>query len=194
MFCKILKKAAAISFFSLISFCFARELIIYRPENRGDMNDVRCWVKIEDEEGNDVTYTCGTATYEWAYQSNVSQIDWSKGFSAVFQKTNRNKVNYYQKTWYLSGGMAMHLNLKPGKYIISVYTPADQHSFVTQLNSTVDGEWKSNTFTYNSENPVNVIFVSPTANDNGFYNGGWYIDYRAPAFYKYTKPKRNAVE
>ena len=84
----------------------------------------------------------------------------------------------------------MHLNLKPGVYKISVYTPQETHQYVTELSSVKDGMWDSNRFEYNSENPVNVIFVSPTANENGFYNGGWFIDYKSPSFYKFTKPKQ----
>ncbi|WP_177206240.1 hypothetical protein [Treponema bryantii] len=34
-------------------------------------------------------------------------------------------------------------------------------------------------FEYNTENPTKVIFVTPTRNDNGFYNGGWIIDYKS---------------
>ena len=42
-------------------------LIIYRPENKGQMNEIRCFLRIQNEEGKDVTYNkdfC-TATYEW---------------------------------------------------------------------------------------------------------------------------------
>ena len=82
-----------------------QSLIIYRQDNKGTMNDIRCFLKLEDEEGNDVTYTACTATYEWMRIPNV--------------------VNQYKKKYYLSGGMAMHLKLKKGKYKISLYTPVD---------------------------------------------------------------------
>ena len=148
------------------------ELIIYRPENKGAMNDVRCWLLILDEDGNDVTYSCAKATYEWV--------------------SIPGKANYYRKKWYLSGGMAIHLNIKKGKYKIKVYTPKDQQNGV-KISARSDGQmeegnWVSNEFNYDTENPLKVLFVSPTANQNGFYDGGWFIDYWAPEFYKWTKP------
>ena len=48
----------------------------------------------------------------------------------------------------------------------------------------------SNTFYYDTNNPTKVIFVMPTADENGFYDGGWYIDYKAPKFFKFTKAKQ----
>ena len=83
-------------------------LIIYRPDNKGVLNDIRCFLRLEDEEGKDVTYTAATASYEW-----VSIPD---------------RVNNYKKKYYLSGGMAMHLKLKKGRYKISLYTPVDQQN------------------------------------------------------------------
>ena len=105
--------------FSLIFFpCLADEgdvhhnpweLIIYRPQNNGDLNYVRCWIKLEDAvTGEDVTYTKVKATYEWASIPDV--------------------VNYYQKTYYLDGGMAAHLNLQKGKYNITVSIQYDSIS------------------------------------------------------------------
>jgi hypothetical protein len=138
-------------------------LIIYRPDNVGVLNDIRCFLRLEDEEGNDVTYTTTTvtATYEW-----VSIPD---------------RANNYKKKYYLSGGMAMHLKLKKGRYKISLYTPVDQQNNFTYAEADAKPfQWESNVFEYNTENPTKVIFVSPTRNDNGFYNGGWKIDYRAP--------------
>lgn len=137
------------------------ELIIYRPHNNGDLNTVRCWIQLLDEEGNDVTYSAAKATYEW--------ID------------SPDRVNNYQKTYYLSGGMAMHLNLKPGKYQIRFYTPVEKQDLFETENT---GVWESNIFYYNTDNPTKVLFVIPTANDNGFYNGGWWIDYKAPKYVK----------
>ena len=135
-------------------------LIIYRPNNIGVLNDIRCFLRLEDEQGNDVTYTAASATYEW-----VSIPD---------------RINNYKKKYYLSGGMAMHLKLKKGRYKISLYTPVDQQNNFTYAEADVKPfQWESNVFEYNTENPTKVIFVSPTRNDNGFYNGGWVIDYRA---------------
>lgn len=166
------------------SFSFAEEidppplkhnpwsLIIYRPENYGDMNDVRCWIKIEDAEtGEDITYNTNRikATYEWT--SNTIK---------------KPQLYRYKRTYYLSGGMAMHLNLRPGKYRFSVFTPKDDTLLVETPNK---NDWISNEFYYDTENPAKVIWVIPTANDNGFYKGGWVIDYHSPNFYKYTKPK-----
>ena len=135
-------------------------LIIYRPDNIGVLNDIRCFLRLEDEQGNDVTYSAATATYEW-----VSIPD---------------RINNYKKKYYLSGGMAMHLKLKKGRYKISLYTPVDQQNNFTYAEAAAKPfQWESNVFEYNTENPTKVIFVSPTRNDNGFYNGGWVIDYRA---------------
>ncbi len=135
-------------------------LIIYRPDNIGVLNDIRCFLRLEDEQGNDVTYTAASATYEW-----VSIPD---------------RINNYKKKYYLSGGMAMHLKLKKGRYKISLYTPVDQQNNFTYAEADVKPfQWETNVFEYNTENPTKVIFVSPTRNDNGFYNGGWVIDYRA---------------
>lgn len=82
----------------------------------------------------------------------------------------------------------MHLFLKPGKYKISVYTPSDK-----QWPSKVENKekWVSNVFEYNTENPAKALWIVPTANENGFYDGGWWIDYKVPEWFKFTKPKRN---
>lgn len=148
------------------------ELIIYRPENNGDLNYVRCWIKLEDAHtGEDVTYTNAKATYEWISIPDV--------------------VNNYRQTYYLDSGMAAHLNLKSGQYNITVYTPKDKASFFTSQNPcSNEGDWTSNTFYYDTNNPTKVIFVMPTADENGFYDGGWYIDYKAPKFFKFTKAKQ----
>ncbi|MCR5762089.1 MAG: hypothetical protein K6G00_01750 [Treponema sp.] len=146
------------------------ELILYRPENAGDMNDVRCYLKVEDAEtGDDVTYSKIKATYEWVSIPDVA--------------------NPYQNIYYLDGGMAMHMNIQPGKYKIQVYTPFEKQNGV-QCTSSSMATWESNIFEYDTENPTKVIFVYPTANDNGFYDGGWYIDYKAPKWFKFTKPKQ----
>lgn len=134
-------------------------LIIYRAENKGVMNDIRCFLRLQDMEGNDVMDTNCTATYEWVTIPDV--------------------VNQYKKKYFLSGGMAMHLKLKKGKYQITLYTPVDQQANFTYSDPSIEPfQWESNTFIYNTENPTKVIFVYPTHNENGFYNGGWIIDYK----------------
>ena len=161
-------------------------LIIYRPVNNEPLNSVRCWVKLEDAEtGEDVTYTKTKARYEWTSDTKIIHKNDPRSFYSIFKPDNTAKLYDYQRTYYLSGGMAMHLNLKPGKYKITVYTPKDKtNGFKTDNKE----DWPSNTFYYDTDNPARVIFVSPTANDNGFYNGGWYIDYKAAKFFKITIP------
>jgi len=161
-------------------------LIIYRPENNYDMNDVRCWLKVEDAEtGEDVTYTKIKAKFEWIPQ-NIKLQKNPKSITGLFKPDRKVTLYDYKRTYYLMGGMAMHLNLQNGKYKISVYTPKDNNNMFETEN---EGDWLSNEFYYDTENPANVIFVSPTANDNGFYDGGWWIDYKAPEYYKFTKSK-----
>lgn len=137
------------------------ELIIYRPQNTEHINGIRCWLKIEDMEGNDVTYTAAKATYEWVSIPDV--------------------VNKYQKSYWLSGGVAMHLNIKPGRYKLTVSTPSDKQWPYPSENR---DEWKSNVFIYDTENPAKAIFVYPGANENGFYNGTWIISGRSPKYFK----------
>ena len=135
-------------------------LIIYRPDNVGVLNDIRCFLRLEDENGNDVTYTACTATYEWMSTPDI--------------------IRKYKHTYFLSGGMAMHLKLKKGRYKISLYTPTDQQNNFTYAEADAKPfQWESNVFEYNTENPTKIIFVTPTRNDNGFYNGGWSIDFRS---------------
>ena len=57
-------------------------LIIYRPDNIGVLNDIRCFLRLEDEEGNDVTYTACTATYEW-----MSTPDIIRNYKHTYPKT-----------------------------------------------------------------------------------------------------------
>ena len=143
------------------------ELIIYRPENSKSMNEVRCYIRLQDEDGNDVINTKAKATYEWASIPDV--------------------VNQYKKSWWLSGGVAAHLNLKPGKYRISVYTPPEkQYPYPSENRN----QWESNILEYDTNNPTKVIFVSPVANENGFYTGEWFISFKSPEYFKFTKPRR----
>ena len=138
-------------------------LIIYRPDNLPILNDIRCFLRIQDQEDKDITYDTSrlTATYEWMSTPDI--------------------IRNYKHTYFLSGGMAMHLKLKKGRYKISLYTPVNQQNNFTYPEADVRPfQWESNVFEYNTENPTKVIFVTATRNDNGFYNGGWIIDYKAP--------------
>lgn len=141
------------------------ELIIYRPENKTDFNYVRCYLRIEDENGNDVSKSKVSASYEWATIPNVA--------------------NKYKNILYLDGGMAMHLHLQAGKYRFSVFTPTDKQNFPCKNKD----QWESNVFEYDTENPAKVIFVTPVMNDNGFFRGEWWIDYRTPKFFKWSQMK-----
>lgn len=145
------------------------ELIIYRPENSFHINDVRCFLKIQDENGNDVSKSKVSATYEWISNPDV--------------------INQFEKSYYLSGGMAVHLQLQKGKYRFSVYTPKSELVYFLGNPRLKEFEWQSNVFEYDTENPAKVIFVVPQADSNGFYNGNWLIDYKAPKWFKFTKPK-----
>ncbi|MCR4734381.1 MAG: hypothetical protein K5829_05205 [Treponema sp.] len=160
-------------------------LIIYRPDNSEGLNDIRCWIKLEDfESGEDVTYTKAKANYEFVADRKKAAVRDTSSISAMFKYTGQAPSYNYKKTYYLSGGMAMHLLLQAGKYKITFYTPKDHAMYFPTSNK---GDWTSNEFIYDTENPAKVIFLSPTANDNGFYNGGWHIDYKAPKFWKVTK-------
>lgn len=183
----------ALIFFSFLLFAETEplhfnpwELIIYRPENSGRMNEIRCWLKAEDAEtGEDVTYTRLTATYEWVDDTIIVHKN-PLDFRSLFIPSRKHVLYPYQRTYYLSGGMAMHLNLAKGKYKFSVYTPKDKTNLYETENK---DQWESNVFYYDTENPAKVIFVFPTANQNGFYNGGWVIDAKAPEYFEFTKPK-----
>lgn len=162
------------------------ELLIYRPENSGTMNNIRCWLKLEDENGDDVTYSKCKATYYYANNVVKDKKAETMQFGSIFHRSAPRQVFEYQKTYFLEGGLVMYLLLQPGKYKISVYTPKDQQYLAKIENK---NEWTSNVFEYDTENPAKVLFVSPTANDNGFYNVGWHIDFKAPKYFKFTKPK-----
>lgn len=165
-------------------FVFSDELIIYRPRNSSNINLVRCWVKIENEQGEDVTYKVARGAY--AYMDRPKELNW------------------YQRAYFLEGGMACHLYLNKGKYKISVYTPK-KHVQDFPIAENLRTDWDSDVFEYDSSkiensvdknyNPLKVIFISPTANENWFYLPHWNIDYKAPTYLKerdpkFTKPKR----
>lgn len=162
------KKLLTVFFLFAVSVGMAHSLIIYRPENHSSINEVRCYLRIEDTDGNDVTYTAAKAYYAWYYEPK--------------------KLYPYQKSYFISGGMAMHLYLKPGIYNITVYTPAEHISDFPSIPEDKKSTWNSNTFTYNTENPLNVLFISPVADENGFTYSGWHLDYKAPKYFKFTKP------
>ncbi|MBQ3671579.1 MAG: hypothetical protein II921_08915 [Treponema sp.] len=172
----------SILIFLPLFFASANELIVYRPQNSENINEVRCWIQILDENGADVTYTKARAAYAWMDRPNT--------------------LYWYEKSFYVSGGMACHLYLdsKNGeKYKIRVYTPK-KHVENFPIPENLQTDWDSNEFEYDSNkvnnsaegnyNPLKVIFVSPTANDNGFYEPKWFIDYKAPEFWRVTKPRR----
>lgn len=149
------------------------ELIIYRPENSAQINEERCWLTLRDDKGSEI---------------KVSAQNYPNGISATYEWiSNPDVINRYERSIYLSGGMAMHLHLQPGKYTITFSTPKEK-----QFNKTINAKenWTSNEFIYNTENAAKVIFVTPTANENGFYTGGWHISAKAPEFFKVAKPKR----
>ena len=102
------------------------ELLIYRPENSGTMNNIRCWLKLEDENGNDVTYSKCKATYYYANNVVKDKKAETMQFGSIFHRSAPRQVFEYQKSYFLEGGLVMYLLLKPGKYKISVYTPKDQ--------------------------------------------------------------------
>ncbi|MCR4741353.1 MAG: hypothetical protein K5866_00570 [Treponema sp.] len=160
-------------------------LVIYRPVGNGDINQVRCWLKIQNQEGVDVTYDVAKASYEWVNGDRVKSYNSRPPFSSVFNPNITSPLYKYEKSYYLSGGMAMHLILKSGKYKISFYTPVEKTNLFETENP---GDWISNTFEYDTQNPAKVIFLCPTANENGFYNGGWWLDYKAPKFFRFTIP------
>lgn len=162
------------------------KLIIYRPQNNGEINEVRCYLQLLDENDEDVTFSSCSAAYEWI--ENHYDFGSSQNLQEIFSSSRKKNVLYhYKKSYFLSGSMAMHLTLKPGKYKIRFYTPVDkQNNFSYSIEGTKPYEWKSNTFEYDTQNPAKVIFVSPVVNENGFYNGSWHIDYKAPKYFKNT--------
>lgn len=158
------KLAILITFTILISECFG--IAIYRPVNNDEMNEVPCYLRVLDNEDKDVTKELVKASYAWYNQPKL--------------------LHMYKTKVYLQGGMIMHLKLPKGVYKLQFYTPADKAFGFEDFRR----EWKSNTYIYDTECKLNVIFVAPTANENNFYNGGWYIDYKAPQFFYHTYPKQ----
>ena len=153
------------------SFTFLFALEIYRPENYGDMNTIPCFLHIEDLDGNSAEDSIISLSYSWYYE---------------LQNKPRRHHKYFKGCFL--GGTVLHLTMKKGTYRITVYTPEENQG---TYSSRLPFEWKSNTFIYTVGSPaLKVIFVSPTADENGLYNGGWFIDYKAPKFYIYTKPHK----
>ncbi len=124
----------AILFFPF--FAFGEELIVYRPQNTQNINLVRCWIKIQDEDGNDVTQTVARASYAYMDRPNVRF--------------------WYQKSFYLDGGMACHLYLNRGKYKISVFTPKNQVEGFP-IAKRLQTDWDSTVFEYDSSKIENSV-------------------------------------
>lgn len=174
----------------LCAFLPLQALEIYRPENFGALNTIPCLIRVTDQAGNDASDRISHLSYNWYYE--IPLPNWSR------QPESLNR--YFNGCF--TGGVVVHLLMQPGIYEISVYTPVDKQqdykiaqvhtsgSAATETESTeaAPREWTSNTFTYNTAHKPNVIFISPVANENGFFCGSWHIDYKAPRFFKYTKP------
>ena len=107
-----------------------------------------------------------------ALDENGNDVTYEKIKASYEWLTIPDKKNNYLKRYYLDSGMAMHLLIQKGKYTFYFYT---DHS-------------ETKGFTYDTENPAKVLFVYPSANDNGFYDGSWIINHKAPKYYKFTKP------
>ena len=142
--------------------------IIYRPANKDELNEIRCYLKILDQEGNDVTEKI-SASYAWIDQ--------------------KEKLYSYEKKYYLMGGMAMHVGIPEGKFSFIFYTPVEKQSLYPGAKKLGNKVWESRPYTVDSANLPKVFFVSPLADENGFFKGEWLMDYRAPKFYKWTKQK-----
>ncbi len=167
-----MKKEKIIIFFILFFSHLSYSLEIYRPENYGEMNTIPCFLEITDTEGNDATSSIISISYSWYNELQNNPKRHHKYFEGCFL-----------------GGTVIHLQMKKGTYHISIYTPVDKQGSYKNISN---NDWKSNTFVYTVDSPaLKVIFISPTANENGFYSGAWHIDYKAPKFYIYTKPYRN---
>ena len=161
-----------------ITFCIfiflnlqIHSLEIYRPSNFSLMDEIPCLLKITDTEGNDAWDKIISINYSW-YNDMITNPHWTH--------------TYYNGCF--TGGAVIHLQMQAGVYKISVSTPQNHQRDYLPENT---DEWISNEFIYKTGSPaLKVIFVSPTANQNGFYTGGWHIDYRAPKYFIYTKPYR----
>lgn len=166
----------------LVAFTFpAFSLNLYRPENKGALNAIPCLIRVTDLDGNDASDAITHLSFNWYYE--LRRLDW--------RGEPKHLHTYFNGCF--TGGVVVHLLTKPGTYLISVYTPPEYQQGYAENASQLAGKkraWESNTFLYDTSHKPNVIFVSPTANDNGFFSGGWHVDYRAPQFWQYTKPYR----
>lgn len=146
---------------------------IYRPENYGNLNDVPCLLKITDPDGNDAWDKITHISYSWAGDMR-----------------NKDKLTHSYYRGCFTGGCIIHLTMRPGTYRISVCTPRNLQQDYELSYDSAEGDWTSNEFIYQTNaEALKVIFINPCANRNGFFTGKWNIDYRAPKFYRYTKPK-----
>lgn len=107
-----------------------------------------------------------------ALDENGNDVTYEKIKASYEWLTIPDKKNNYLKRYYLDSGMAMHLLIQKGKYTFYFYTDKSE----------------TKGFTYDTEKPAKVLFVYPSANDNGFYDGSWIISHKAPKYYKFTKP------
>ncbi|MBO4320593.1 MAG: hypothetical protein J5857_09010 [Treponema sp.] len=168
---RVFRKLVIASLF-LLAFSHVSALEIYRPSNFGSMDDIPCLLRICDMDGNDAWDKIIHLDYSWYYD----------------MQTDPHWTHKYYKGCF-TGGAVIHLTMQEGTYRISVYTPPE-NQFGSNVSNT--SQWESNEFIYKTGSPaLKVIFVSPVANQNGFYTGAWYIDYRAPKYFKWAKPKRN---
>ena len=163
-------------------------LIIYRPENKYELNDIRAFIQIFDLNGNEVTYdkSICNATYEWVnWTSDLRKIYKSNptNFVTVFQRPYQGQIKHYKKKYFISGNMAMHLSLKKGKYIIKFITPISDQNMFTYYDNSKPFDWTSNELLYDTNNPAFVIFLSPRFNDSGYYAGNWELSYNAPKWW-----------
>ena len=88
-------------------------LQVYRPENKGALNEVPCFIRITNMEGIDATQAITHLSYNWFYELRVR--DW-RGEPKVLN-------TYFEGCF--TGGVIVHLLTKPGRYLISVYTPVE---------------------------------------------------------------------
>lgn len=172
------RKALFFLFMLVLTWHKLYALEIYRPENFGSLNDIPCLLSVQDLDGHDASESIIHLSYSWYYE--LRDLDW-RGEPKVLH-------TYFDGCF--TGGAVLHLLLKPGTYRISVYTPRDYQVNWPEGSAAPKTQWQSNTFIYKTGTQLKVIFVSPVANQNGFFNGNWHISHRAPKFYKYTKPRQ----
>ena len=131
----------------------------------------------------DITYDktiIRRSEYEWIENTKIRTETPDEFMIWLSRRNPIYTLTPYRRRLYLDAGMAMHLNIAPGKYRFSVYTPEEDTFMVPTDNK---GDWISNTFEYDTENPLKVIFVWPGTDENGFYDGSWHIGWKAPQYF-----------